>query len=81
MNTGTGVTSAGLPGSLVLVSEPSTSLLPIHAVTNVGWASCMACTWVRPPRMKVVSALLLANAIMLSVGENEVAPGTATLLT
>jgi len=79
--TGTGVTRAGLPGFAELVKAPRTSLLPIHAVTNVGSASCIACIWVRPPRMKVVSALEFANALMLSVGLKLVAPGTATLLT
>ncbi len=79
--TGTGVTSAGLPGFAELVSEPRTSLLPIQTETKVGSASCMACICVRPPRMKVVSALEFANALMLSVGLKLVAPGTATLLT
>ncbi len=73
--------SAGLPGLLLLVSAPRTSLLPIQAVTKVGSASSIAWSWVRPPRMKVVRALLLAKEIMLSFGENDVAPGTATLLT
>src|SRR5690606_2704653 len=68
-------------GSAELVTDPSTSLLPIQSDTNVGSASCMAWTWVRPPRMKVVSALLFDCADWLSISEKLVALGTATLLT
>src|SRR5690606_2929962 len=68
-------------GSAELVTAPSTSLLPIQSDTNVGSASCIAWTCVRPPRMNVVSALLFACADWLSIGEKLVALGTATLLT
>jgi hypothetical protein len=73
-----GVTSAGSPGLVELVSEPSTSLLPIHTETNVGFAAAIACAWVRPPRMNVVSAFA---ATALSATLPTSAPGTATLLT
>ena len=56
-------------------------MLPIHTDTKVGSASCIACTWVRPPRMKVVSALLNASGGWLSITEYEFASGTPRLLT
>ncbi len=70
--------SAGSPGLAVLVSAPSTSLLPTQRVTKVGCASIIARTWVRPPRMNWVSGLAV---IRLSSSPATITPGTATLLT
>src|SRR3989442_5098701 len=38
-------------------AAPSRSLLPIHALTNVGCAAIITCTCVRPPRNSWVSGL------------------------
>ena len=63
----------------VSVAAPSTSLLPIQALTNVGCAARIAWICERAPRMSSVSAL--AEGVgPACIGSNTVAPGTATLL-
>ena len=56
-NKGTGVIFVVSPPLVALVAAPSTSLLPIQIDTNVGWARCIICVWVRPPRKNVVRVL------------------------
>src|SRR4051812_29250793 len=56
---------------------PSTSLLPIQIVVNVGRAIRARLTCERPPRMNVVSAFDAGDVV--ARGSNETAPGTATL--
>src|SRR4051812_35837946 len=74
MNVGTAVAVEGKP----LSAGPSTSLLPIQTVANVGFTSIAFCTIVSPPRMSSVKPL--AAGPTAGVGSADAAPGTATLL-
>src|SRR4051812_20258197 len=76
-----GGVAAGAPGTPLgkpVRAGLKMSLLPIHTVAKVGFASSAFCTSVLPPRIICCSAPLVGFPVA-AVGSNEVIPGTATL--
>ena len=61
-NVAGGVMSAAWPASPVSMIAPSTSLLPIHTLTNVGWASRARCSSVWPPNKNSLNASVADGA-------------------
>src|SRR5438034_6069565 len=81
-NVATGVISVESPALVELRTEPSTSLLPIHTLTNVGCAAAIAWICVRPPSISCVSGLELVpgtNGPLCRMSITS-AEGTATLV-